>query len=450
MTTRTRATARATPLSRSKAVSTLPRVVKATTARLVSPRSGLGGAPLPEVGTRRLCKKCGQVNLADATDCAGCNSTRLAPPWVLARHEVTKQFDVQITSSSEQFGTPQPRVTLTKWWPGSAGRNPTLHINNPEQWQKIRDAVEKDFGPRLGWTTLAGGSPGLPRAGVSPTQLRNLVKQHPEIASRALAEELGPGLGPISAQAIELVQRISRAQERLESPYVDAYQKLVEELPRHGGAALVELQNLLEGWSLHQVTQVTGEVRRRLQTLGLFQKLMLDDKTYEIRGDRSIHRVLEGAMWIVDERYWLMASNVQLRTLIGRAVAQGHAKTAMIRPDFACAQMPGRGIIVEIKRPSHRLTLADLNQAESYVVLAEDLSQRFDWSGILVGQAMDEEVRKTVKHRKSVTVRTYNELLEDAEHRYREYLRVFQEDAHTLADELAHAASQSKRKTRRP
>src|SRR5438552_2388341 len=103
----------------------------------------------PTRGEHRLCKKCGATNDGDATECVSCGSSRLAPSWVLARHEITKQFDVQITTSSEQFGPSRERITLTKWWPGSGGRNPSLHINNPEQWQKIRDAVDNDFGPRM-------------------------------------------------------------------------------------------------------------------------------------------------------------------------------------------------------------------------------------------------------------------------------------------------------------
>jgi hypothetical protein len=61
-------------------------------------------------------------------------------------------------------------------------------------------------------------------------------------------------------------------------------------------------------------------VARAPPDIGLFEKLVLDDKTYELKGDRSIHRVLAGAMWLVDERNWLMSSNRTLRTLIGRAI----------------------------------------------------------------------------------------------------------------------------------
>ena len=404
---------------------------------------------MPHAGEQRICKKCGQVNVADADACAACGSGRLAPSWVLDRREITKQFEVQITESSKEFGPPEARITLNKWWPNSGGRNPTLHISTPEHWLKIRDIVETDFGPRLGWTALGTKASALPSAGVSPAQLRKLVRQHPAIATQALAEELGPA-AMYSPEAIELVQRISKAQEKLERPYVEAYRELIEHLPEQGGAALVELQKLLESWSLHQVTQVTGEAKRRLQTIKLFEQLMLDNETYEIQGDSSIHRVLEGAMWIVDERYWLMSSNVQLRTLVGNKIVEKQPKAAKLRPDFACAQMPGRGVIIEIKRPSHKLAVADLNQAERYVVLAEEFSASTEWTAILVGQTADDEVRKTVKHRKDVTVRTYNELLEDTQHRYRQFLKAFEADAEDVASDLIVRKSARARRPRKP
>lgn len=108
----------------------------------------------------------------------------------------------------------------------------------------------------------------------------------------------------------------------------------------------------------------------------------------------------------------------------------------------------GLRVIIEIKRPSHQLTLADLNQTERYVVLAENFSSNTDWAGILVGQTADDDVRRTVKHRKSVTVRTYNERLKDTQHRYREYLKAFEAKPSDTASEVI-AASRLKAVTKK-
>jgi len=371
----------------------------------------------------RICKKCGAANKPNAKTCVTCGSARLAPPWVLARSEVTKQFEVQITRSSEQFGEPRPRITLSKWWPGSAGRSPTLHISTPEQWIRVREIVERDFGPSLGWKTLATRS-ALPAAPLGKNELRELVRQNPELAREVLGDSADGATETWSPEAVALVERISRQEAKLGRPFLETYRALIERLPSEGSEALATLERLLESWSLHQITQLVGQIRQRLETIDLFEKLVLDDKTYELRGDRSIHRVLESAMWLVDERYWLMSSNRTLRTLIGRAIQKERRAEAARRPDFACAQLGLQGVIIEIKRPAHRLTLADLNQAERYLVLAEEHSRGISWTATLVGRAVSEDVRRTAKYRTAVVIRTFADLLVDARHRYEEYLRI--------------------------
>ncbi len=370
---------------------------------------------------RRLCKRCGAANPADAKACARCGSARLAPPWVLARRPVTNLFDVQITRSSPRFGEPRPRITLAKWWPGSDGRSATLNIPTAEQWARVRDIVERDLGPRLGWKfPFARGSP--PDAPLPTSERRDLIHRGPELARVGLIDD--PVRAGWSPDGVALVERISRDEAKLDRPSADAYRALIERLPREGGAALVELQRLLESWSLHQVTQLTAELGRRIEAIDLFEQIVLDEKTYELKGERSIHRVLESAMWIVDDRYWLMSSNRTLRTLIGRKMQRARRRVAALRPDFACAQLATQGVIVELKRPSHRLTVTDLNQAERYLVLAERYARGITWTATLVGSAATEEARRTAKHRTAVTIQSFAALLSDARHRYEEYLKI--------------------------
>ena len=64
-----------------------------------------------------------------------------------------------------------------------------------------------------------------------------------------------------------------------------------------------DLDLLLKGWSLQTITNVAQQVKSRLETIELFEKQIQDKRTFELKGDNSIHRILERAMWIVDERY---------------------------------------------------------------------------------------------------------------------------------------------------
>jgi hypothetical protein len=162
--------------------------------------------------------------------------------------------------------------------------------------------------------------------------------------------------------------------------------------------------------------------------LNLFKERVLDERTYEIRGDGSIHRLLEQAMWIVDERYWLMHSNSHLRTVVGKDLAKQDKRFEQQRPDFVCGSVDNKLIIIEIKRPSHTLEVDDLNQLETYVRLCnkyDDDHSTFD--AYLVGNRQSDDLRETLKlRRETFKVRTYTQLIKDTERRYEGYLQALE------------------------
>jgi len=150
---------------------------------------------------------------------------------VLARREVTKQFEVQITKSNERFGEPRARITLSKWWPGSAGRSPSLHISTPEQWTRVREIVDRDFGPRLGWRGLANRI-SLPRAPLGKRQLQELVRQNPELAREVLGDSADGATEKENRRPMGRAPRpIRRNEAKLGRPFPAAYRALLERLP---------------------------------------------------------------------------------------------------------------------------------------------------------------------------------------------------------------------------
>ncbi|HYK97297.1 MAG TPA: hypothetical protein VEU77_02790, partial [Candidatus Acidoferrales bacterium] len=187
-----------------------------------------------------------------------------------------------------------------------------------------------------------------------------------------------------------------------------------------GHVAPAALASLLKRWSVEQVAAVAVEVRRRLDALTLFERVAVDNRTYELRTDASIHRVLEGSLWLIDERYWLLTSNAELRTLIGTKIRA----RARLRPDFACATGTGDGAIIELKRPRHALTVDDANQVERYLVLAEQHLPRLRWRALLIGGRVSADLRRTARHRPAVEICTFADVIADARHRYRDYLRI--------------------------
>jgi hypothetical protein len=312
----------------------------------------------------RLCEACGTQVAKGARVCMRCGSTRLAPPWVLARRTIARGFDVRITESSAEYGTPHKRISLSRWWPG-AGARASLNVNSPDELAAVIAAC-REFASELRWPVAAESDAAGSAHGTLATTSALLAKlQDDPAAARTLA-------------------------------------------------------TLLERWSLRQIGDVASEVRRRLAAIALLERVASDEHTYELRTDHSIHRVLEQSLWLIDERYWLLTSNAQLRTLIGTKIS-AHAK---LRPDFTCATSGTEGAIVELKRPSHALQVEDLNQVERYLVLAEQHAPKTRWRALLVGGRVSADLRRTSRHRPTVEIRSFAEVAADARRRYRDYLRI--------------------------
>jgi len=94
------------------------------------------------------------------------------------------------------------------------------------------------------------------------------------------------------------------------------------------------------------------------------------------------------------------------------------------RPDFVCGTVDKKLIIIEIKRPSHKLDVDDLNQLERYVVLCNKYDDdHTSFEAMLVGHEQTDELRQTMRVRKETfKVRTYTQLVSDTERRYAKYL----------------------------
>jgi len=334
---------------------------------------------------------------------------------------------VQVTRSlPDGASVARDRLTLYKWWP--VGNKATFHINTPEHWERVKSIVDNDFSGFLGWQTKreisqqiekavaedARGTRAIARitrkAGVVQQILKSL-----DFSSIRIEE---------SDDLVEIIGELANAATNADQTLFNAFRKIFRELKRSPTRAVNDLSDLLGKWTLTQVTQITREVTRRLETLKLFRERLLDDATFEIRGDNSIHRVLEGAMWIIDERYWLMHSNRTLREIVGKEMEAKDKKFEKQRPDFVCGTSGGKLVVVELKRPSHKLTVDDLNQLETYVDILEKNSNSSVGEAILMGRHVSDELQRKKKYRgHQFKVWNYAEVFDETEHRYETYLK---------------------------
>jgi hypothetical protein len=373
-----------------------------------------------------VCDSCGALNAADAERCSACNGTRFAPGWVKQLRRVNRNFAVQVTTPDPAYGSPDPRLTLYKWWPGG---NTSFNINDAAQWAAVKSIVDTELAPFLGWKTADEFEKDVAARRKEARKLKSktheLVGQDPALIVEILknlrldsiTEDDLPRLGETIGSVAQIMLGVDENHRR-------AIRDLVAKLPEQGTKAIQQLSELMEELTVGQITAVASEVRRRIGLLNLFKERVLDERTYEIRGDGSIHRLLEKAMWIVDDRYWLMFSNQQLRTVVAKDLEKEDKRYKLERPDFVCGTVDNRLIIIEIKRPSHTLDVPDLNQLERYVVLCQKYEKYSSFEATLVGTKATSDLEATMNvRRESFKVRTYTQLVSDTERRYSDYLR---------------------------
>jgi hypothetical protein len=377
-------------------------------------------------GADQICDRCGAHNVARAGSCASCGGTRFAPAFVRELRRVNRAFAVQVVEPYDAAEDPRPRLSLYRGWP----QPKSFSIVSAEQWEAVKAIVDTELAPFLGWKSRRAVAQALKeqreRADELTDDVKEVIAQNPALIAQIVA---GIDLERVTDEDIP---QIGRALGEIARIFTDAdyslrlaIERVVKKLPSQGERAVQQLGELMESLTLSQIAAVTGEVRRRINLLNLFKERVLDERTYEIRGDGSIHRLLEQAMWIVDERYWLMHSNSHLRTVVGKDLAKQDKRFEQQRPDFVCGSVDNKLIIIEIKRPSHTLEVDDLNQLETYVRLCnkyDDDHSTFD--AYLVGNRQSDDLRETLKlRRETFKVRTYTQLIKDTERRYEGYLQ---------------------------
>jgi hypothetical protein len=397
--------------------------------------------PQPDAAAEpKVCDNCGMINAGDVNRCTSCGKTRFAPPWVHHLRRITRNLLVQVSAAHPLSSSTTDHITLYKWWPGGKAK---FNINDQSQWEAIKLAIDAYLASAVGWS-----SPGeveevrqtrAVKEQVAAAELQSLAKTDPALVIEILknlsldllshiSEEEIPEIGAMIAGITEILVKLEQSHRRV-------IQQLIAKLPAHGERSVRDLSDLTNELTIAQITAVAAEVQRRVSFLRMFRERVLDEQTYEINGDKSIHRLLEQAMWIVDEHYWLMHSNKQLRTIVTQELEKRDKKSKLKRPDFVCGTVDRKLIIIEIKRPSHTLTVADLNQLEKYVVLCEEYhTEHSSIDAILVGSKKADELTGTLKVRGGpLKVRTYTDLISDTERRYSNYLKVL--DTDNLGDE---------------
>jgi len=368
-----------------------------------------------------VCDYCGTHNPLNAEECTQCNGKRFAPDFIKELRRVNRAVSVQVSAPHPLSKSESDVISLYKWWPNGRA---SFNIPNASQWEKIKAFIDDDLAKIIGWPTSKDVKKKVKEVDTSIT-LSQLAQQYPDKFDE-LIQAIGEGMElPVGEDGAKVFSAIGNLINKFDQASLGRITGLIEHLETAESTDIKKLNDLLGEWSVSQVTAVVREVTRRIATIDLLKDALKDEATYELKGDNSIHSILERDLWLLDENYWLIQSNKSLKTFIGDKLAERDKKTwGKKRPDFVCGSLGDTLIIAELKRPSHKLSVNDLNQLENYLAISEEYSESYKGhKAFLLGDSIPLDVKRHLKYRKGVSVITYWELLEKARARYDEYIK---------------------------
>jgi hypothetical protein len=216
-----------------------------------------------------------------------------------------------------------------------------------------------------------------------------------------------------------------------------------------------ELQKLLDRTTLASVIEASKRIADRLDFLSGLGALVFDpDSKKQTLERRQLHRILANETWVFGEEWALTGDDDRLTQVLaahlhrlGKEVELASLDPVLREdgsdaiPDLVLsrtletAENKYEHLVVELKRPAHKLTSADIEQLRSYAVaVAED--DRFQqpnvrWTYVLVGNSTNTSVneqrdqvdqpfgRVQNTRRYEIWVKNWSEVIGDARHRHK-------------------------------
>jgi len=392
---------------------TMPKKIKATKR----------SRQKPSVDTNRnyiVCDKCG-THCAPGSRLCSCGGQRFAPSFVRELRRINRFASVRVNNPHPESQNQDPVIALYKWWPGGKAN---FNILTPTQWEAIKQIIDHELGPVLGWVPSQVAKTRMEQS-IGTEDLTQLSKQYPERFAKLVAALKLHIEMPSGEENEQLYTAIADLISQFDKASIARVTRIVNAMKDESAGNIKALDEVLSDWSLSQVTSVLRETRRRLAMIDLLRESLRNERTFEIRGDNSIHSILEQDLWLLDESYWMLQSNKTLKTFIGDKLSEKDAlRYGKKRPDFACGNLGSELVLVELKRPSHELTKDDLNQLEEYLAMSEKYSTRYrSYKAYLMGSSISDEVRTYLRYRRGFNVLNYWEVLDATQKRYGEFLQ---------------------------
>ncbi|MFW6272549.1 MAG: ATP-binding protein [bacterium] len=254
------------------------------------------------------------------------------------------------------------------------------------------------------------------------------LPKHEAVLARKISNSI------LNAEGINIVKAGELIKFTQESFQFEAFKELAAEIEN------VDLENpdkllaILKEWEFIETREMAKLATGRIQTIKTFEKL-IDNNALEVK---EIHPFFKKFPWILDPRINMFRHEAQYVKLLKENYKEIEIEAKNRRIDFLCTSVSNHRFIIEIKRPKHKITKADIAQAKDYRSFIEDRCDNSPQSphkviAYIVGGFIGNDDRLTrdeiesMRQIDKVYVKTFNQLLTDAQNYHQEFIDKYNE-----------------------
>lgn len=194
----------------------------------------------------------------------------------------------------------------------------------------------------------------------------------------------------------------------------DEYYEVLLHIEESSDKEIVNFADALSQFGIVELSVIGVQAKNRNKFLDFFERLILNEKATEA----DVHKSLEKNLWLLNEKFSLMASNISLNRISKEYLDKKFkGKRKNKRPDLLlCQDYKDNILLIELKEPNKVIGRDEQSQAEKY---RDDLNTLFPNSHITVlvlGKSLNPKM-STKYENETIILDSYRSLISKARNR---------------------------------
>jgi hypothetical protein len=249
----------------------------------------------------------------------------------------------------------------------------------------------------------------------------SLPKHEGSLAKKLVDSILSSDGIPTSKQA-ELIKFVK------DSFQFESFKTFAQDLENVDSLNSSRIIELFKEWEYIEAREMYKLATGRIQTIKTFESLIARN-ALEVT---EIHPFFEKFPWILDPRINMFRHEAQYVNLLKEKFLEIDIEAINRRIDFLCTSVSNHRFVIEIKRPNHRITDKDINQAKDYRTFIEDRCNTdpihpnkviaYVVGGYIADDRKTKDEIDSMRQTDKVYVVTFNQLLTDAKNYHLEFI----------------------------